>query len=271
MATQTTHFNINKPEGTDIFAPLTFDNDAYDLIDSVMYDNQNRGITTTSISFSAGVFAIVRNVVTCNFLVFTAPADYTAGNTVEVDGQIKTVRFMDGTSLQTGAWKINYSVLAYVDGSILNIISSTTGDYASLIGDLTDLDTIDKSNVVNAINEVVSDVSGIDTRVTTLETAAVEDTYSSSYNGLTIHMSKKNKMICFELDGNLASSVTGGQVYAMDRNPDYRPEAVGQAVYIPTVGMPGYVRIDQDGTINLCPTDNYGTYGVKATMTFFAR
>ena len=74
MATQTTHFNINKPEGTDIFAPLTFDNDAYDLIDSVMYNNQNRGITTTSISYSAGVFAIVRNVPTCNFLVFAISA-----------------------------------------------------------------------------------------------------------------------------------------------------------------------------------------------------
>lgn len=171
MATQTTHFNINKPEGTDIFAPLAFDNDAYDLIDSVMYANQNRGITTTSISYSAGVFAIVRNVPTCNFLVFTAPADFTSGNTVEVDGQIKTVRFMDGTAPTTGAWKINYSVLAYVDGAILNIISSTTGDTASLIGDLTDLDTTDKSSCVNAINELVAvDVTKQDSYVVSLNT-----------------------------------------------------------------------------------------------------
>ena len=217
MATQTTHFNINKPEGTDIFAPLTFDNDAYDLIDGVMYDNQNRGITTTTISFSAGTFAILRTVPTCNFLVFTAPADYTSGNVVEVDGSVKTVRFMDGTSLPTGAWKINYSVLAYVDGSILNIISATTGDVASLIGDLTDLDTIDKSSVVNAINEVNTNVG------------TKQDSYDASLNTTdktvvgAINELKSNAVQVVDT-GVYIGSISGGSVYTIN---DFKTSKLG--------------------------------------------
>lgn len=158
----TPNFGIVMPEGTDTFAPLTFDNNAYTLIDSVMKANQDRGITTASCVVSGGIVSLTRAITSCAFFVFTATGDFDPLETVAVDGVIVAVRYADGTVPEAGAWVINQSVLCYLNGTILNVISTRAkGVSAGTIGSLGDLETTDKSSIVAAINEVAEDVADL--------------------------------------------------------------------------------------------------------------
>lgn len=181
----TPNFGIVMPEGTDTFAPLTFDNNAYTLIDSVMKANQDRGITTASCVVSGGIVTLTRAITSCAFFVFTATADFDPLETVAVDGVTVSVRYADGTVPEAGAWVINQSVLCYLNGTILNVIStSAKGVSAGTIGALSDLETTDKSSIVAAINEVAEDVADLEAQKevingTTLESNVPAATFTN--------------------------------------------------------------------------------------------
>lgn len=147
MSTTTTNFNIVLPEGSDTFNPLTFNNNAFTLVDSVMKANQDRGITPATHIYLDGVNTISRNIATCDTLIFVASSDYEAGSTVAVDGVTMTFRYSDGSAPRSGAFRINQAVLCHINGTILTLLSASAADIAPL---------------QEAIN-------GLDTRVTALE------------------------------------------------------------------------------------------------------
>lgn len=150
----TQNFNIVLPEGTDTFAPLTFNNNAFTLIDQIMKQNQDAGITTATAVLENDILTIVRSKPSVKFFAFVASADYAASNVVTVDGVQVSVRLADGTIPRNGAWVTNQLVLCAITGTIMNVISASAGVSPAAVGDLTNLETSDKSSIVNAINEV---------------------------------------------------------------------------------------------------------------------
>lgn len=158
----TQNFNIVLPEGTDTFAPLTFNNNAFTLIDQIMKQNQDAGITTATAVLENDILTIVRSKPSVKFFAFVASADYASSNVVTVDGVQVSVRLADGTIPRNGAWVTNQLVLCAVTGTIMNVISASSGVSPTTIGDLTNLETSDKSSIVNAINEVSEGVADLE-------------------------------------------------------------------------------------------------------------
>lgn len=149
----TTHFNLNLPEGTDIVNPLVQDNPNYSAIDAAMFANKQAVIGTASEVVSGTVHAITRSNPDSDYFKFTATGNWAAGDSMSVDGTTVSVYLSDGTTPATGAYIINTEVLALLSGTRVTLIISN-GVAASEIGTLSNLTTTDKSNLVNAINEV---------------------------------------------------------------------------------------------------------------------
>lgn len=158
----TQNFNIVLPEGTDTFAPLTFNNNAFTLIDQIMKQNQDAGITTATAVLENDILTIVRSKPSVKFFAFVASADYASSNVVTVDGVQVSVRLADGTIPKNGAWVTNQLVLCALTGTIMNVISASAGVSPATVGDLTNLETSDKSSIVNAINEVSEGVADLE-------------------------------------------------------------------------------------------------------------
>lgn len=169
MATNTTNFNIVLPEGSDTFNPLTFNNNAFSLIDEQMKKNQDAGITTATHTFIDGSNTILRTIGSCNMLVFVASADYVAGSTIAVDGVTCTLRYADGTAPKSNAFRTNQAVLCYLNGTILTLISAKASVEDALIGNLDDLETDEKNTIVGAVNEVVDDVTELSSKLIQIE------------------------------------------------------------------------------------------------------
>lgn len=155
----TTNFGIVLAEGTDTFAPLTFNNNAFTLIDQIMKANQDAGITTAVATLENNILTIIRSKSTVRFFSFVATADYSPSNVVTVDGVQVSVRLADGTIPRAGAWVTNQLVLCVLTGTIMNVISASASVAPITVGDLTDLETTDKSSLVNAINELAETIA----------------------------------------------------------------------------------------------------------------
>lgn len=121
----TTHYNLNLPEGPDIVNPLVQDNPNYTAIDTALYNNKLRVIGSASEVKSGTVHAITRSDTDINVFKFVSTSDYVTGDTFTVDGVTVTARVADGSTIPNGAFKINSTVLAVLDGTILNLINIT--------------------------------------------------------------------------------------------------------------------------------------------------
>lgn len=172
----TTHFNLNLPEGTDIVNPLVQDNPNYSAIDAAMFANKQAVIGTATEVVSGTVHAITRSNPDSDYFKFTATGNWSAGDSMSVDGTAVSVYLSDGTSPATGAYIINTEVLALLSGTRVTLIISN-GVVASEIGTLSNLTTSNKSNLVNAINEV-NDKYAADN----LQTRIAIDNYNSANN-----------------------------------------------------------------------------------------
>ena len=223
---QTTHYNLNKPSGSNLVNPLvdTFPN--WDIVDAEMYKNYNLGVSGATETVSQGVHAIVRAESDLPFFKFTAVANYSTGDTFTLDGVSVNVYTPDGLSLKNGAFVSGATIIGYynssntsvtlmlnttsgavsnslqLDGhnasyfakaSDITIIGDTnisaigdgtlTGGLSSVdtkannnnthIGDIASLTTTNKNSLVNAINEVDSNVDQLNTDLTNLENKLV--------------------------------------------------------------------------------------------------
>ena len=119
----TPHYNLNLPEGTDIVNPLIQDNPNYSAIDTAMYDNKLRVIGNATHVKTGTNHAITLSDSDILAFKFVATGDYATGDTFTVDGVTVTARIADGSSIPSGAFKINSTVLAILDGTLLNLIN----------------------------------------------------------------------------------------------------------------------------------------------------
>ena len=119
--TNTTYYNLNIVEGTDIVNPLTVDNPNYEKIDDVMHDNAVSGVTLATEIANATVHAITRENSECAVIRFIATSVWKAGDTVTVDGVPVTASLPSGETLPDGAYVINANVLCILTGTNLTI------------------------------------------------------------------------------------------------------------------------------------------------------
>ena len=141
---QTSHYKFKQYEGADLFNPLTVEAQNIQDIDAGMYANKTAAVQSATEVKSGTVHAITRTVPGASVIKFVATSDWTAGDTCTVDGVQVTALLTTGETLPTGAWKINASVLAILNGTVLTVfVSAPTGeggDIFSLVRKLWNVD-----------------------------------------------------------------------------------------------------------------------------------
>lgn len=146
--TNTTYYNLNIVEGTDIVNPLTVDNPNYEKIDEAMHDNAVAGVTLATEIANATVHAITRENSECAVIRFIATSVWKAGDTVTVDGVPVTALLPSGETLPDGAYVINANVLCILTGTNLTVYAER-----KKIDDASDIKYND-TNVAEAITKL---------------------------------------------------------------------------------------------------------------------
>lgn len=119
--TNTTYYNLNIVEGTDIVNPLIVDNPNYEKIDEVMHGNAVSGVTLATEIANATVHAITRENSECAVIRFIATSEWKAGDTITVDGVPVTALLPSGETLPDGAYVINANVLCILTGTNITV------------------------------------------------------------------------------------------------------------------------------------------------------
>lgn len=183
----TPNFNLNLPEGTDLWNYLTQTNPNFATLDTLLKSIQDGTVTTATEVASGTAHAITRTLPDANVIRFTATSAWTIGDTMTIDGTPVTVVKPNGTNLQTGDYIIGSEVLGVLratqftvylgapsslDAANIDYNNTQSGltatnvqgaidEVNSNLGDLNDLTTTDKTSIVNAINELVGGGGGL--------------------------------------------------------------------------------------------------------------
>ena len=146
----TTNFNLNKPEGTDLYNHLTVDNPNMDAIDTAMYANKLASVGNATELVSGTVHAITRADSNQNIFKFKATGNFNAGDTISVDGVSVSAFTLNGKPLPDKAYILSAEVLCILDGSSLWIQEYDVTDELDAIR--LDINTIDNVLDINDIN-----------------------------------------------------------------------------------------------------------------------
>ena len=169
----TPHYNLNLPEGTDIVNPLIQDNPNYSAIDAALYANKQRVIGTATHTKTGTNHSIVLADSDIPVFRFIATGDYAIGDTFSVDGVTVTPRVADGSSLPAGAFKINSTVEAILDGTILNLINVSSAISAADVSYNNSLSGLSADDVQDAIDELSGKTAKVNRLTYTVTTAAL--------------------------------------------------------------------------------------------------
>ena len=120
----TTNFNLNKPEGTDLYNHLTVDNPNMDIIDGAMQANKLASVGAATELVSGTVHAITRSDSNQNIFKFKATGDFKAGDTITVDGVSVNAYTTGGQPLINDAYVLSAEVLCILDGVSLWILTN---------------------------------------------------------------------------------------------------------------------------------------------------
>lgn len=161
--TTTTNFGFIIPDGSDNVNLLTQNYPNWSNLDAILKAIKDTGITAATATKTLTNFAVVRSDADCKFFAFVATANYVAGDTFTVDGVPVTATTPAGTALPDGAFVINQSVLACVNGGVLTAfvgggLSSVDADDVSYDNTVSGLTA---SDVQAAIDEIASIVAAI--------------------------------------------------------------------------------------------------------------
>lgn len=124
--TNTTNYNLNLVEGTDIVNPLVQFNPNFTTIDGAMKANADAAIDRATCVKSGTQHSVTRTNTAASVFRFTATGDWTTGDTMLVDTVPVTVYTPNGTAPLTGAFVINTEVLASINGTRVVIYTANT-------------------------------------------------------------------------------------------------------------------------------------------------
>lgn len=135
----TENFGLSQFDATDIFNPMTVNNENAQKIDAQMKLNKDASLGIATELVSQGVHALTRlsDYETCNFFKFTATSNYEAGETFVVDGVQVQAKTVAGSTLASGAYIIGSTVLCELRDALLTIFvpgAQTADDSLALNG-----------------------------------------------------------------------------------------------------------------------------------------
>lgn len=113
----TSHYNLITVEGTDVVNPLVQMNPNFTDIDAAMFANKQASIGSATELTAGTVHAITRANPDSNYFKFTATSNWTAGDSMSIDGITVSVFLTDGTLPGTGAYVINSEVFGILSGT----------------------------------------------------------------------------------------------------------------------------------------------------------
>lgn len=175
----TTHYNLITVEGTDVVNPLVQMNPNFTDIDAAMFANKQAVIGSASEIVSGTVHAITRANSDSNYFRYTATGNWTAGDTMSVDGVNVSVYLTDGTTPATGAYVINSEVFGMISGSRVTLflasspVTSLNADQVTFNPSGTGLDPSDTD-----VDKAIRDIDSIINKGSVSVTADGVDTYS---------------------------------------------------------------------------------------------
>lgn len=114
---RTNNFDLKIYEGTDKFNPLLFENENMGVIDSVMFALQGLAVESATELKSGSVHAVTRLNGESPLFRFTATSNWTAGDTMTIDGAQVSVFTPSGEALGTGSYVIGTEVIGAVIGT----------------------------------------------------------------------------------------------------------------------------------------------------------
>ena len=161
----TSNFNFNLPEGTDLWNYLTQTNPNFTSLDTLLKSIQDGTVTTATEVTSGTAHAVTRTLPDANVIRFTATGVWTLGDTMTIDGTPVTVVKPNGTSLQTGD---------YIIGSeVLGVLRAT--QFTVYVGGASSLDAADVT-----YDNTVSGLTAADVQAAIDEEAAAINTINSN-------------------------------------------------------------------------------------------
>ena len=186
----TTNYNFNLPEGTDLWNYLTQTNPNFTAIDTILKNVSDATVTTATEVTSGTAHAVTRTLPDANVIRFTATGVWTLGDTMTIDGTPVTVVKPNGTSLQTGDYIIGSEVLGVLRATQFTVYvgggSSTMDaedvDYDNTVSGLTATD------VQAAIDEEAAAIDTINSKLVykSGESFSIKGVYCANltqYNG----------------------------------------------------------------------------------------
>lgn len=165
----TPNYGFNIPTGTDVVNLLTQCYPNFTALDTYLKTVADTGVTVATATKVGTVFQLVRTNSDLDVMRFVATGNYNAGDTFTVDGVAVTATAVDGSSIPTGAFVINQSVLAIKNGSVLTVLVSSGASTASGITYDNTVSGLAATDVQNAIDEVVSDLATATGSISTLD------------------------------------------------------------------------------------------------------
>lgn len=210
--TNTTYYNLNIVEGTDIVNPLIVDNPNYEKIDVAMHDNAVAGVTLATEIANATVHSITRENSDCAVIRFIATSQWKAGDTATVDGVPVTALLPSGETLPDGAYVINANVLCILTGTNLTVY--VEGKKTQNANDITYNDTTVGAELVKLDGEIVRLDGEIDNINSNL------NVYNASSGYIDISSYTDNNKYVIPSDGYLyINSLSGtGYIYVCGSN-----------------------------------------------------
>lgn len=135
---QTTHYELNIVEGSDVVNPLTQLNPNFTKLDLELYNVSLETIGNATEVVSGGVHAITRADATKTTFKFVATGDFMAGNSFTVDGNAVTAKTLSGAAVPGGAYVTGSVVIASLNGNNLTVyatdVKAVTADDVSVAG-----------------------------------------------------------------------------------------------------------------------------------------
>ena len=160
MAQTTANYGLFKPESTDTYNHLVYDNPNMDTIDAAMKANADHAVDNASCIKSGTVHSVTRTNTSCPVFKFTATGDWNTGDTMNVDGTPVSVFLPNGSAPLTGCFVINTEVLAIISGSRVTLMCPVIPDASDIAFDPTGT-TLSSTDVENAIKDL-NDSENID-------------------------------------------------------------------------------------------------------------
>ena len=248
---QSTNYNFNLPEGTDLVNLLTQLIPNWSSLDSILKGVENQAFTNCTEVTSLGVHAISRTNADGKILKWIATANFTAGDTFTVDGNVVAASTPSGGTLSTNAYVTGAVIIAALnsDESAMTIFvtgSNVASDSERLGGELpsyyakdsdmdtakqaiTDLDNLMGTTSISAIGDgtVTGAIGAINAALSKHTVEALTNISASNYTDAS-------HLYTVPYDGYLtihSRSVNNERIQVNDENGNELISARGDGTY----------------------------------------